>query len=122
MNGTQHLSRRAAPWAMVLGLMEISLRDAAAVGPGVQDIFGRDISANGIVLVDWEGYMANPAIEFFIVPPPDAEFPVAVTVKASEPRLYFDLPSEAGRNGPEKQLRITNDAPVALSVAIFPAR
>jgi hypothetical protein len=123
MSRRKYLSRRAAAWAILLGLTKIGFSDAATfMQPGVQDIFGRDIAANGIILVDWEGYMANPAIEFFIVPPWGAAFPVSVTVKAPEPRLYFDLPSEAGRNGPEKQLRITGKAPVSLSVAIFPAR
>lgn len=123
MSRTPSLSRYAAGCAILLGLMKTGFCEAAAtVQPGVQDIFGRDISANGIILVDWEGYMANPAIEFFIIPPSDAVFPVDVTVKAAEPRLYFDLPSEAGPNGPGKQLHITNAAPVGLSVAIFPAR
>lgn len=107
---------------MMLGLLGVGLGETAeAVDPGVRDIFGRDIGAHGIILVDWEGYMANPAIEFSIVPPSDAVFPISVTVKGPEPRLYFDLPSEAGPNGPTKQLQIANAAPVSLSVAIFPA-
>ncbi len=87
-----------------------------------RDKFGRDLESQGISLVDWEGYMANPAIEFFIVPPAEASLPVDVRVTASEPRLYFDLPSQAGAAGPEKRLQISTSTPVAMAVAIFPAR
>src|SRR5450631_891308 len=79
---------------------------SAWAGPDFQDWFGRDLAAHGITLVDWEGYMANPAIEFLILPPAGAAFPVDVRVSSSEPRLYFDLPSRAGRNGPDKRLQI----------------
>ena len=72
-----------------------------AVSPvacGVEDIFGRPLNEHGLILVDWEGYIANPAIKFFILPPPNARYPARVVVRAGEPRLYFDLPEhERGR-------------------------
>src|SRR5258707_990587 len=68
----------------------------------VEDIFGRRLNDFGLVLVDWEGYMANPAIKFFVSPPGNAAFPATAVLSASSTRLYFDLPSEVGANGPTK--------------------
>lgn len=94
----------------------------SATAAVVEDRFGRDATVYGLVLPDWEGYMANPAIEFAIAPPPGAALPVKVTVAGSEPRLYFDLPSEAGANGPRKSLTLNGSASESVFVAIFPAR
>jgi hypothetical protein len=35
----------------------------------IRDIFGRRINEHGLVVVDWEGQIANPAIKFLIAPP-----------------------------------------------------
>lgn len=35
----------------------------------VKDIFIRNLNGESIVLVDWEGHMANPAIKLSIQPP-----------------------------------------------------
>jgi hypothetical protein len=123
MGHAKYIARHAAVGMILLGLV-ISASGAEPPGwtPGIRDIFDRDISVTGITLTDWEGYMANPSIEFSILPPSGATFPASVTVSAPEPRLYFNLPSKAGPKGPEKQLRFINGAPLSLSVAIFPAR
>ena len=41
----------------------------------VRDIFDRSLNRHGIVLVDWDGYMANPLIKLYIYPPEDADLP-----------------------------------------------
>lgn len=94
----------------------------SVAGAVVEDIFGRDVSTYGLTVVDWEGYMANPAIEFSIAPPPGALLPVRVSMRAREPRLYFDLPSQAGPDGPSKELALTNMQPVSVAMGIFPVR
>lgn len=90
--------------------------------PLVEDIFGRRLNEHGLVLVDWEGHMANPAIRFFVQPAADAVLPVKAVLKAKEPRLYFDLPSGTGADGPRKELRFESRAKAAVSLAIFPDR
>jgi hypothetical protein len=108
---------------LVLLLFTFAVNQGAARAETVaRDLFGRDIDLRGLTLVDWQGYMANPAIKLFIAPPDGAAFPVEVRVTSPEPRLYFDLPSTAGANGPAKRLQITAANPAPLSVAIFPAR
>src|SRR5271157_2242681 len=67
---------------VVSGLPEPSTSSGGLV---VQDVFGRPLGKRGLVLVDWEGYIANPAVRFFILPPPDAAYPATVVVRASEP-------------------------------------
>jgi uncharacterized protein (TIGR03437 family) len=71
----------------------------------VQDIFGRTLNQAGITLVDWDGYMANPAIKFQITAPPDAAFPASATLTANNQRLYFDLPSTIAASGPSKTVQ-----------------
>jgi hypothetical protein len=92
-------------------------------GVAVEDIFGRRLNdKNGLVLVDWEGHMANPAIEFFVVAPTGASYPIRVTVSSDEPRMYFNLPSEAGTLGPKKTIDIARPGKQSVFVSIFPDR
>ena len=62
--------------------------------------------------------MANPAMRYFVEIPGGA-----ATLSASEPRLYFDLPSSAGANGPSKAL-VSEGSLNAIDflISIFPDR
>ena len=66
--------------------------------------------------------MANPAVEFTVIPPAAVVLPVQITLAAKGPRLYFDLPSEAGPHGPVKEITYTGGEPPTASIAVFPAR
>jgi hypothetical protein len=107
---------------LIVGAMILFLAAVRARAAIVEDVFGRDASVYGLVVPDWEGYMANPAIEFFVVPPLGATLPVKATLAGDDPRLYFDLPSTAGATGPRKELELTDQKRAAAYVAIFPAR
>src|SRR5579864_5709758 len=102
----------------ILPCLAIILSCISVRGAVVEDIFARDLSTQGLVVPDWEGYMANPAIEFFISPPLGARLPVAVVIGADDPRLYFDLPSIAGPQGPRKEFSITGQQPASVHIAI----
>jgi hypothetical protein len=95
---------------------------AESGGPRVEDIFGRSLLRHGLTLVDWEGYLANPAIRIDVVPPPEAAFPARAVLRAGEPRLYFDLPSTAGPDGPRKVVTFRDHEKVPVFVSIFPDR
>ncbi len=99
-------------------LAEIHSPDEVAV----KDIWGRSLLDTPIVLVDWEGYIANPAIKLFVVPPANAVLPVATTLRANGVRLYFDLPGQVGPNGPSKSLFFTNRSPIPFYLSLFPDR
>lgn len=88
----------------------------------LKDKFGRDLNGQRIVLVDWEGYMANPAIQLTLQASTGASFPLTVTVSANHPRLYFDLPSDVGASGPTKTITLTNTNPIDFYLSIFPDR
>ncbi len=75
-----------------------------------------------MTLIDWEGYIANPAVKFYLVPPSNAAFPAKAILSAREPRLHFDLPSEVGRDGPRKEVVWQNHEKLPVSLAIFPDR
>ena len=84
----------------------------------VRDIFGRVVNETGIVLVDWEGQIANPAMKYSV------ELPGwSATLSATEPRLYFDLPSSVSANGPSKTLVPDESTQtIEFSISIFPDR
>ena len=84
----------------------------------VRDIFGRDLTTRGITLVDWEGQVANPAIRIMIEPPSGASFPASATLSSTQPRLYFDLPSNVGASGPTKTINFPNAAAVPVLISI----
>lgn len=89
----------------------------------VQDIFGRSLNQHGLTLVDWDGYLANPLIKFYVFPPTNAVLPGSATVTANGVRLYFDTMSSVSTNGPAKNITFSSagvGVPVRLS--IFPDR
>ncbi len=89
----------------------------------VQDVFGRNLNQQGITLIDWDGYMANPLLKFYILPPSNGSLPGTVTLTANGARLYFDTPANVSSNGPTKTISVTSPSvgvPVRLSV--FPDR
>jgi hypothetical protein len=88
----------------------------------VLDRFGRRVNEHGITLVDWEGEIANPAIQLKIVPPSDTTFPATAVISCPGPRVYFDEPSTTGLSGSTKTLTFTNNTPLPLLVSIFPDR
>jgi hypothetical protein len=91
-------------------------------GLEVVDDRGRAITQRGLVLVDWEGYIANPAVKFYLVPPANAAFPAKVILSAGESRLHFDLPSEIGRDGPRKEVVWQKREKLPVYLSIFPDR
>ena len=89
----------------------------------VNDIFGRSLNQHGITLVDWDGYLANPLVKIYLLPPTNAVLPGAATLTANGARLYFDTPGTVSSNGPGKTISLTsatNGVPVRL--ACFPDR
>jgi hypothetical protein len=58
----------------------------------VTDSFGRDLNQRGITLVDWEGYMANPAIRLKIQAPCAKGGPVFTTISANGPVPVLRFP------------------------------
>jgi hypothetical protein len=108
--------------AVALAVLASSPPPVRAAGLTVEDVFGRRVNERGLTLVDWEGHLANPAIKFYLVPPPDAAFPARAVLTAAEPRLYFDLPSTAGPNGPRKKVDFDRAGKVPVHVSVFPDR
>lgn len=88
----------------------------------VEDIFGRRLNNREIILVDWEGHIANPLIKIFITPPANTTFPGTATLTANGTRLYFDLPSTVGAAGPSKSVFFPDASPQPIYLSIFPDR
>ncbi len=93
---------------------------AAAAQSTVQDIFGRTLNQRGVTLVDWDGYMANPLMKFYLIAPTNADLPGSATLSADGARLYFANPSTVSPSGPTTTVSVTDtNTPIYLS--IFPA-
>ena len=88
----------------------------------LKDIFNRNLSNQTIILTDWEGYMANPAVRLTVTAPANAQFPLTLTLKANGALLYFDMPSTASASGPSKTITLTNKQPVSFYISDFPDR
>src|SRR3954463_4395570 len=109
-----------APFSIVILLA--SIPSARAAEMVVEDIFGRRLNEHGLVLVDWDGQLANPAIKFFVMPPADIAFPAQVVLTSVESRIYFNLPSEIGPHGPRKVIEFKKREKLPVLVSIFPDR
>jgi hypothetical protein len=95
---------------------------AASAQTQVEDIFGRSLNQRGITLVDWDGYLANPLIKFYIRPPANAASGVAVlTINGG--RLYFDSPGTVSATGPTKTIpTVGAGTSIPVRLSIFPDR
>ena len=88
----------------------------------VTDRFGREVNGTGITLVDWEGYIANPAMKYTVKAPSGAT-ETRVTLSSSEPRLHFNQPSWSGIEGSRKELDFSGTLSQAeFYISIFPDR
>lgn len=95
----------------------------------VSDRFGRDLQSRAVRLVDWEGYIANPAIEFTIDVPEEWK-PALVVISGSNPRLHFadrrlsrSEPSTVSSMGPGLTINLPSGAPAEpVIMAIWPDR
>jgi len=96
---------------------------AVAAQTGVQDIFGRSLNQRGITLVDWDGYMANPLIKFYVIAPTNGVLPGSATLTANGARLYFDTPGNVSASGPGKTISLASaTAGVVVRLSVFPDR
>ena len=88
----------------------------------VADRFGRAVNGTGITLVDWEGYIANPAMKY-TVKVPSGTTTNRVILSSSASRVYFNLPSWNGAEGPRKELNLSGTSSEAeFYISIFPDR
>ena len=126
----------SAPFGMprLTGAALVALCLAAITGPMaaqtsadppivIRDRFGRDLAQRGITLVDWQGYIANPAIPLTVQLHPRVNLPARVTLTAEGARLMFNLFSEVGANGPTKIMMFEGPSrSVPFFMSVFPDR
>ncbi|MFC4598640.1 LamG-like jellyroll fold domain-containing protein [Cohnella hongkongensis] len=97
---------------------------AAANYAEVVDIFGRTVNDNGIELVDWQGYLANPFVKLTVKPPTNAAFPVTINLTTQgTSRLMMNRPSTMSAAGAAKTLTFANASSTQeFYLAIHPDR
>jgi hypothetical protein len=108
---------------LILILIILRAQDSSLFAQtSVTDIFGRSLNTHGITLVDWDGYMANPLMKFYLLPPTNSVLPGSVTLTANDPRLYFGTPSSVTTNGPSTTISLSSSTTaVPFYLSIFPA-
>jgi hypothetical protein len=117
----RRISRPLSTVAVLVITLFLAWSAAANAQTRVIDIFGRSLNQHGITLVDWDGYMANPLIEFDLLPPTNTALPGLLILTANGARLYFADASQVSSNGPSTTIYL-NDAntPVPVRLSIFP--
>lgn len=107
---------------VLLALTAFAAALSAAQTITIRDAFGRDMTKQGVVLLDWDGYMANPAIRLSIDIEPKNE-PRAIDIRSNCTRLIFDRAGDIS-NGPlGKSMRIQpGETKAEFWVSIFPDR
>lgn len=84
------------------------------------DVFGRKLGRRPLVLPDWEGYMANPAIALSVRSAESASQPIIVS--ADLPQVQFPLPSKTDLHGSSKTLDFAGGPVSRIVAAAFPQR
>ncbi len=107
---------------LLLGLLALNSLRAAEPPPALilGDIFGRNMTERTITLIDWDGYIANPAILLGVSGPNSMSvYPITVELHVDSSQVYFDEPSMTDESGSTKTVVITErktSAPFRLSV------
>ncbi|MFC4258543.1 putative Ig domain-containing protein [Marinobacter lacisalsi] len=133
------MSGKRSGWATFVLLGSV----LAMVSPGhaqdlleVRDMHGRVVNNGEIDLVDWEGFIANPAIRVTVDPTQDVNLPASVTLTVNSASIvnqqfYFNCDnvvqaqchnSDVGTGGPEKILNFSNRDAQSFFVSIWPDR
>jgi hypothetical protein len=109
--------------SFVAALLVLLVSQAVVAQTRVNDVFGRTLNKRGLTLVDWDGYMANPLIKFYLLPPTNAGLPGSAVLTASGVRLYFDSPGTVSAHGPSKSVFFNKqNIAVPVNISIFPDR
>lgn len=88
----------------------------------VMDRFDRDITQRGIKLTDWEGQIANPALQYYLSAPSDMAYPVQAVMRVNNPRVYFEAArSQVSDTGPARNFSFADESfQEPFLVSIFP--
>ena len=116
-------SRRPAILSALIFSILLAPLFTAGAQTRVNDIFGRSLNQHGVTLVDWDGYLANPLLKIYLLPPTNAVLPGSATLTANGGRLYFDTTSSVSSGGPGKTISLTSaTTAVPVRLSIFPDR
>ncbi len=98
--------------------------EAVSDGLTIHDRFGRCLNGYGINLVDWQGFLLNPYVEFEVRGPKGGAYPLNVVLRArGTSRLMFNRPSKISAKGPEKTVSLKSPSEgQRVRIAIFPDR
>jgi hypothetical protein len=116
--------RRTVPIVLLLAFSAGSVSPSAPETPLIlKDRWGREVQERGLTLVDWDGYIANPAIGLSLAVPEGLDYPVEIYLHGTDPRIHFDRSDSDDRTGIGKRIRLaTPQAEAEFRMSIFPDR
>lgn len=95
---------------------------AAGQPLAVLDAFGRDVTGRGVLLLDWDGHLANPAIKLTAAFEP-SDRPRTLDIRSDCLRLIFDRAGDLSIGPLGKSMRIEpGQTQAEFWVSVFPDR
>lgn len=93
--------------------------------PGLQvlDRFGRELSVRGLQILDWDGYVANPAVEMVFKLNQNIRGYLNIALLVRNNLFYFDGPCHISEKGSLKYFSLSNQkSERSAFVSVFPDR
>jgi hypothetical protein len=92
-------------------------------GLQVLDRFGRNLLVRGLQILDWDGYVANPAVEMVFKLNQNVRGYLNVALLVRNNLFYFDGPCHIGEKGSLKYFSLSNQKPERSAfISVFPDR
>lgn len=92
-------------------------------GLQVLDRFGRNLLARGLQILDWDGYVANPAVEMVFKLNQNVRGYLNVALVVRNNLFYFDGPCHIGEKGSFKYFSLSNQrSERSAFISVFPDR
>ncbi len=92
-------------------------------GVQVFDRFGRNLMTRGVRILDWDGYVANPAVEMVFKLHPKVPGYVNVALMVRNNLFYFDGPCHISEKGSLKYFSLSSQKPERSAfISVFPDR
>ncbi len=87
----------------------------------ISDLHGNVVTTTGMKIVDWEGPVRNPYIEFRVQGTDSIRYPISVNLETSDGKSYFDMPSQLSEFVAAKTIQLTSaNETVPFMLSYFP--
>ena len=119
ITGETELIAEAKPFVFLAAADNV----AGPQGLQVLDRFGRNLMNRGLQILDWDGYVANPAVEMVFKLNQNVRGYLNVALLVRSNLFYFDGPCHIGEKGSLKYFSLSNQkSERSAFISVFPDR